>query len=236
MSAALATSVHHHLFWITSRAAGTAALLTSSAAVGVGLLLGGRMARRGRPDLRVAHEALSLATIVAIVVHGASLLGDRFLHPSVADIAIPFASSYKEPWMAIGIIAGWLMIVLGLTYYVRDRIGKERWRKLHRLTALAWIAGVVHALGEGTDAGQVWFLLATAIATGPAAILLVVRTFGASPGPPPARSPDHSRHPEARLPANPQGLFAVLLRAPTILTGIKPAKASPDVHRSRISP
>ena len=42
----VATSAGPHLFWITSRAAGTAALLLSSAAVCVGLLMGGRFVKR----------------------------------------------------------------------------------------------------------------------------------------------------------------------------------------------
>ena len=43
-----------------------------------------------------------------------------------------------------------------------------RWRKLHRFTALAWLAGLVHALGKGTDAGQVWFLAMVALVAIPA--------------------------------------------------------------------
>ena len=54
-------------------------------------------------------------------------------------------------------------------------IGASRWRKLHRLTALAWIAGIVHTLGEGTDAGQIWFLAMLAIVAVPAVLLLAVR-------------------------------------------------------------
>ena len=52
-----------HVFWITSRAAGVVALLASSAAVALGLLMGGRMARGHTTGLRMTHEALSLATI-----------------------------------------------------------------------------------------------------------------------------------------------------------------------------
>jgi sulfoxide reductase heme-binding subunit YedZ len=131
---------------------------------------------RGRgPDLRVTHEALSLAALVALVVHAVALLGDGFLSPSVADIAIPFASSYREPWMAIGIVGGWLMLILGLSYYARGRIGVDRWRRLHRYTALAWGLGLAHSLGEGTDAGVAWFLVATALVAVPALALLVVR-------------------------------------------------------------
>jgi sulfoxide reductase heme-binding subunit YedZ len=167
--------MEHHLFWITSRAAGTAALLLASAATCVGLAMGGRLLRSRGPDLRALHEALSLATIAAVALHAVSLLGDKFLHPSVADIAVPFASSYKEPWMAIAIVGGWMLILLGLSYYARGRIGPARWRKLHRFTALAWILGVAHTLGEGTDAGQTWFLVAAGALALPAATLLAVR-------------------------------------------------------------
>ena len=181
-------SVTEHLFWITSRAAGTAALLLSSVAVCVGLLFGGKLVK-GRPDLRQLHEALSLATIVALVVHAVSLLGDAFLSPSLADISIPFASGYQRGWTTLGIVAGWAMIALGLSYYVRDRIGVQRWKKLHRFTALAWVAGVAHSLGEGTDAGATWFLVATAIVVLPALALLAVRHLGARAATPPAARP-----------------------------------------------
>lgn len=174
----LAAAVTDHLFWITSRAAGTAALLLSSLAVCVGLLFGGKLVK-GRPDLRHLHEALSLATIVALVVHAVALLGDSYLRPSVADIAIPFVSAYLRLWTTVGIVAGWGMIALGLSYYVKDRIGHARWKKLHRFTALAWIAGLAHSLGEGTDAGETWFVVATAIVVLPALWLLIVRHLGA---------------------------------------------------------
>src|SRR2546423_9457684 len=173
----------HHLFWITSRAAGVAALLFSSGAVAVGLAMGARLLKGRGPDLRVTHEALSLATMVGLVVHAVALLGDSFLNPSLADIAIPFASSYKEPWMATGIVGGWMMILLGLSYYARSRIGIERWRRWHRFTALAWLLGMAHALGEGTDAGRVWFVVAVSLVAIPATGLLLTRHTATKPVP-----------------------------------------------------
>jgi sulfoxide reductase heme-binding subunit YedZ len=175
----IAAAVTEHFFWIMSRAAGTAALLLSSLAVCIGLVFGGKLVK-GRPDLRHLHEALSLATIVALIVHAVSLLGDSFLRPSIADITIPFVSGYMRLWTTLGIVAGWTLIALGLSYYVRDRIGAQRWKRLHRFTALAWIAGLVHSFGEGTDAGQTWFIVATAIVVIPAVVLLVFRHLGPS--------------------------------------------------------
>lgn len=181
----LATAVGPHLLWITSRAAGISALVLASLSVSVGLLIGGRALKSHRPDLRVAHEALSLATLLALAVHGLSLLGDGYLHPSLADVAIPFLSSYKTLWTSIGILAFWMLLVLGLSYYVRTHIGVQRWRKLHRFAALAWLLGLVHSLGEGTDAGQAWFLAMIAIVVAPAIVLLLSRLLESAAAPAP---------------------------------------------------
>jgi sulfoxide reductase heme-binding subunit YedZ len=75
----------------------------------------------------------------------------------------------------MGIVAFWALLVLGLSYYARGRIGVQRWRMLHRFAALAWVLGLAHSLGEGTDAGQTWFLASVAIVAVPALGLLLER-------------------------------------------------------------
>ena len=185
----MTTSAVPHLFWITSRAAGGLALVLASLAVSLGLLMSTKLLRRRGPDLLAAHELLSLSTIAAIAVHGLALLGDGFLKASLVDIAVPFAFSYKTLWTSLGIISGWGLALLGLTYYLRRYIGAARWRSVYRLTALVWLAGLGHALGEGTDAGQPWFLVMLATVVIPAGMLLAVRLV--HPGRPPApRSPE----------------------------------------------
>ena len=174
-----------HLFWITSRAAGVAVLLAASGAVTLGLLMGGRMTRGITTQLKAGHEALSLAALVALVVHAGALLGDNYLSPSLADVTIPFVSDYETLWTSTGIVAGWLLLLLGGSYYVRDRIGPARWRRLHRWTALAWLMGVIHGLMEGTDAGTPWFLATVAAVVLPAFTLLAVR-LSAQPATPAA--------------------------------------------------
>src|SRR3954453_14154310 len=132
MTNLLASATGPHLFWITSRAAGTAALFLSSLGVCVGLLMSGRFTRGRGADLRPLHEALSLATIGALLVHGLSLVGDKYLHPSLVDVAVPFVGSYRPGWTSLGIIAAWALILLGPSYYVRRVIGQKPWVKLHR--------------------------------------------------------------------------------------------------------
>ncbi len=183
-----------HFFWIISRAAGSGALVLSSLAVCLGLLMGGRFVKRRGLDLRVTHEALSLATLASIAVHALALLGDSYMRPTIFDISVPFVSGYMTLFTSVGIVAGWALVALGLSYYVRGRIGPKRWRKLHRFTALAWLLGLVHALGEGSDAGKAWFLGMTAIVVVPALALLVARMSSRpakpAPAPPQRRSSD----------------------------------------------
>jgi sulfoxide reductase heme-binding subunit YedZ len=189
--ASAAVSAGPHIFWITSRAAGTAALVLSSLAVGAGILIGARGgALKGfGGDTKALHEALSLATLVAVAVHGVALLGDHYLHPSIFDISVPFTGAHRPFWTGIGIVAGWGLAALGLSYYARGSIGQSRWRSLHRFTALFWILGIAHSLGAGTDAGQLWFLLVLAMPAAPALVLLIGRLGRGRPQPagPPQR-------------------------------------------------
>jgi sulfoxide reductase heme-binding subunit YedZ len=164
-----------HLFWITSRAAGVLALLLATASVCVGLLMGGRLVRRRGVDLRATHEALSLAAMLAIGVHAAALLGDSYMSPSLADVTVPLVSSFHRFWTSLGIACGWLTLILGLSYYWRARIGVARWRRLHRYTAVVWLASIAHAIGQGTDVGRPWFLLGVGALVVPARGLLAVR-------------------------------------------------------------
>jgi methionine sulfoxide reductase heme-binding subunit len=50
-------------------------------------------------------------------------------------------------WTTLGIVSGWALVFLALSFYLRKYIGVQRWRALHRFTALAWILGAAHSPG-----------------------------------------------------------------------------------------
>jgi len=174
-------NVAPHLFWITSRAAGGAAMLLASASVAVGLMMSSKRRSANKRDFRAVHEALSLTTLAMVALHGLALLGDAWLNPGPIGIAVPFASAYRPLWTGAGIIAGYGLAALGLTYYLRDRIGAARWRRLHRLTALFWLLAIGHSIGAGSDANEIWFLVLGATLAIPAASLLVLRWLDRMP-------------------------------------------------------
>lgn len=170
-----------HAWWLASRASGIVALVLVTISVGVGLLMASRLARRpGLPRVLVAiHEQTAVTGLVAIAVHGLTLLGDPWLNPGVKGVLIPFNMGYRPLFTGLGIIAGYLAAILGLSFYVRKRIGPALWRKAHRATVAVYALGVVHTLGAGTDASTPWmraFLLLTAP---PMAVLFVARLVNA---------------------------------------------------------
>jgi sulfoxide reductase heme-binding subunit YedZ len=178
-----------HIFWVLSRGAGIAAIVFAGLSVSIGLLCGRGMPfprLRKQLELKPLHEALSIATIVLVAAHGLILLGDPWLNPGPAGISIPFVMSYRPLWTGVGIIAGYGLALLGLSYYLRRWIGPSRWRIAHRFIVLFWMLGLVHTFGAGTDATQPWVWLPVALTSSPALALLLVRVFSPSRKPGPA--------------------------------------------------
>lgn len=184
------TDPGQHVCWIASRSLGVVALVLAAVSVGLGLAMAMRAAKGpgAMARLKQLHEATALAGLIAIAGHGLALIGDSYLHPGLAGIAIPFGDAYRTFWTGIGIVGGYLAAVLGLTFYLRGRIGPRLWRRMHRWTLAVYLLGVIHTLGAGTDAGTAW-LIAILIATAaPVALLAAVRWLsGGTPGPRPRR-------------------------------------------------
>ena len=89
------------------------------------------------------HEHAALAALIAIAVHGITLLGDKWLDPGVLGILVPFHMDHEPLFTGLGIIGGYLAAALGLSFYARRRIGTKRWRSLHKATILVYVLAVV---------------------------------------------------------------------------------------------
>jgi sulfoxide reductase heme-binding subunit YedZ len=170
-----------HGWWLASRASGLVALALVTISVALGLTMAGRLSARPGANrvLGAIHEQTAVTGLVAIAVHGLTLLGDPFLNPGITGISIPFAMDYRPLWTGLGIIAGGLAAVLGLSFYFRKRIGARLWRKAHRATIVVYILGVMHTLGAGTDATSPWLLYPLALASAWIAVLFVARVASA---------------------------------------------------------
>ena len=172
-----------YAWWLASRASGIVALVLIALSVAIGLAMAAKAVRKpGVPRILIAvHEHAALAALVAIAVHGITLLGDHWLDPGILGITVPFVIDHEPAFTGLGIIGGYLAAILGLTFYLRRRIGNRRWRNAHRLTPLVYVLGVIHTVGSGSDAGTAW-LTAILIATGtPILYLGILRALPAQP-------------------------------------------------------
>jgi sulfoxide reductase heme-binding subunit YedZ len=172
-----------HLFWLASRAFGVTALVLVAVSVGLGLAMASRAFRAPGMTARIKqlHEATALTALLAIAAHGLTLLGDSYLRPGLSGIAIPFTMANQPVWTGVGIVGGWLAVLLGLSFYVRRWIGPKLWRRMHRWTLAVYALAVVHTLGSGTDAGSIWLLGILGLTALPIVFLTALRLLPREP-------------------------------------------------------
>ena len=168
-----------YLWWLVSRASGIVALLLISLSVLMGLAMANKAIRRPGLKRSIArlHEHVALTALLAVGTHGVSLLGDHWLNPGWRGIAVPFAMSYRPQFTGAGIIGGYVVLLLGPSFYLRRRIGARRWRKLHSLIGLAWLMSAIHTPGAGSDAQRLWLQALVIAPAIPIVYLLVQRVL-----------------------------------------------------------
>ena len=170
-----------YIWWLTSRAAGVTAFALASAAVIAGLMMAGRLSSKpgAARRLKSIHEHTAIGALIAVAVHGLALLGDKWMHPGLSGILVPFQLSYRPVATGIGILSAYAMALLGLTFYARRRIGPRLWRAAHRLMIVVWAMAAGHALTAGTDASTPWMRAILGASTAAIVVLFVARLRGA---------------------------------------------------------
>lgn len=147
-----AAAPSNYVWWLAGRSAGMVAMLLVAGSVILGLAMAARViAPRRRGEAVRLHQHLALLSLAAIAAHGALLAADPWLKAGAQGILVPFTIGYRPVWTGLGIVGGYLAAILGLSFYVRHRIGARLWRRMHRFTVVVYLLGLVHALGAGTD-------------------------------------------------------------------------------------
>lgn len=166
-------------WWIASRASAIVALLLIALSVILGLMMATKVLNRPRLNqlLMGLHQHIALAGMIAIAVHGLTLLGDAWLHPSLTNLVLPFSMDYQPFWTGLGVLGGELAVILGLSFYIRGSIGQKLWRKMHRFIIAVYVLGVAHALGSGTDASTTWFRVVLLASVAPVLFLALLRVL-----------------------------------------------------------
>lgn len=97
------------------------------------------------------HAWISVQSLILAVAHGASLMFDKFLKFTLAEVFVPFASSFETNFVALGTIGFYIMILLILTSYFRHLMSHRIWRITHFLNIILYVIVIIHATSLGTD-------------------------------------------------------------------------------------
>jgi len=139
--------------WYVSRAAGLVAYVALSASVLLGLLISSRSGPRFLPKVAVfeMHQFLAVLGLALVGLHAGALVFDHTVNFSIADILVPFASSYRPGWVAAGVASAWLSAAIAASFWVKKRIGQKTWRTIHFGSFAGYFLALVHGFGAGTD-------------------------------------------------------------------------------------
>ena len=166
-----------HLWWYVARASGIVgwALVTGSVIFGLWVSL--RLTRRRpRPawvlDL---HRFLGGLSVVFVGVHLAGLVLDSYAHFGLAELLVPFASTWKPGAVAWGVVGIYLLVAVEATSLLMRRLPRKFWHAIHLSSYGIFVVSTVHMFAAGTDAGSAALQWSAAFGTAAVAFLTLTR-------------------------------------------------------------
>ncbi|HEV2581319.1 MAG TPA: ferric reductase-like transmembrane domain-containing protein, partial [Ktedonobacteraceae bacterium] len=145
--------------WDVARAGGFTAYILLALAVAIGLALTMQLQSPSIWPRIVNSELHNFVTLLALVfttIHVLAVTIDPFTNFGLNEVLIPFVSHYRPIWMALGIVALYLGLAIGLSTWVRPLIGYSWWRRLHVLTLVVFALVTVHGIATGSDTQSWW--------------------------------------------------------------------------------
>jgi predicted ferric reductase len=158
--------------WYIARASGIMVYLVLwlSVMAGLGLTTSLLDGWGGRGMVFSLHAFTTRLAYGFLALHLLSLAADPTVRFGPADLVVPFAAAPREPWTGLGVLAGELTVLIGVSFAVKQVIGQRAWRALHWLTFPLYALALLHGIGAGTDTQTPW-MTALYLSTGAAVLL-----------------------------------------------------------------
>ena len=176
----------------------------------------------GTPARLAPHAGLD-AGLAMIGLHVGAVLADPVMRFGLPAVLVPFAAPWRPAAVAAGVVAGWLTLMLAVSFRMRRLIGQRGWRRLHYASFAAFVLALGHALAAGTDLAGIGGPVLAVVAGGPVLWLTLVRILtprapaapatAAAPAPPdptqPSTTTDEGDHHELPHHHRPRRLLRV---------------------------
>jgi LPXTG-motif cell wall-anchored protein len=181
--------VSNETWWYIARSSGFIAWGAALASLLFGLALSTRaLGPRPRgPWLRDLHRYLGGMSVAFVGLHLVALLADDFVHFSIADLLVPFATNYRTTAVAWGVLAFWLLVAVEVSSLAMHRLPRKTWYGIHLASYVVAIAATLHALYTGTDTSNPAFRWIGLLALGLTGFFVIYRVI--APAESPRRNP-----------------------------------------------
>ncbi|MGB9752928.1 hypothetical protein [Roseiflexus castenholzii] len=141
-------------YWYLSRSSAFVAYILLWLSMVFGLLMTNKLARvwPGGPTAFDLHQHASLLGLAFALFHALILLGDRYIQATLIQVLVPFQYSGYEPlWVGLGQLGFYGLTIVGLSFYIKDRIGRKVWRLIHFLSFAIFGLALLHGIWSGSD-------------------------------------------------------------------------------------
>jgi len=147
------------VFWHLSRSTAFVAFGLLWLSMIFGLLITSKLAPiwPGGPTAFELHQYSALLGLSFALFHALILIGDHYIGYTLVKVLVPFSSTnYRPLSVGLGQIGLYLMMLVGLSVYVRKWIGKRIWRLIHFLSFGLFVLALIHGFSSGTDSSALW--------------------------------------------------------------------------------
>jgi predicted ferric reductase len=160
--------VNSQVWWFVARSSGIIAWGLLTIAVVWGLMLSTKVsaariaARRLRPAwLLDLHRHLGGLAVIFTMIHLLGIVADSYVTFSWSDVLIPMASDWRPGPVAFGVVSMYLLLAIEGTSLAIRHLPRPLWRWVHRASFVLYGAATYHGISAGTDAGNMWFRVAS---------------------------------------------------------------------------
>ena len=145
---------------------GVVCLVSLSVTIMVGLVATDRLVLsiRQRVLLQSAHRTTGIIAVLSLITHVWTKVVEG--HIGIITALVPFWAPYNRFFIGLGVISGYVMILVMWTGMARSRfIGRGKpwmWRSIHAISYLMWPIALVHGLSAGRPA-KAWVIVSYVI-------------------------------------------------------------------------
>ncbi len=156
----MSDTIINNLPWYITRAAAITAYILLFLQIVMGESMASGVAYKfiTPPRAWLVHKYLGISFAVALLTHIGSLLFDNLLPFSLADVLIPFHTSYQPFFAAFGTVGMYLVLIVMVSSLVGRWQRSAWWRTLHFLVYPLFVLAIAHGFFIGTDSRSVFML------------------------------------------------------------------------------